>query len=228
MLPRRREPDGAHVIRVLAIFGVTLGAFTLVAQASLGAQPDTATQNVTIFARPTVVGWAEGATLYGTAEGARAQDLVTVQVRECGSGFFRTYIEAHANAGGGWLAPVGTAITSTFRAVWRDTSSSHVTIRQRASVVLERRRSGTGYAVAVSAKRSFWRKRVQIQRRQRGSWRTVKTVLLSDSVSSTGVVSFSRATFRLPLPKGALLRAFLPSSQAKPCYVSSVSRTVRT
>ncbi|CAN5181175.1 hypothetical protein BH09ACT13_BH09ACT13_03540 [soil metagenome] len=215
-------------MKTLAVLGAALAASTLTAQASLGAQPETASQSVTIFARPTVVGWAQGATLYGTAEGARAQDIVTIQVRECGSGFFRTYVEAHANAGGGWLAPVGTAITSTFRAVWRETSSSHVTIRQRANVLLERRRSGTGFTVAVSAKRSFWRKKVQIQRRQGGSWRTVKTVLLSDSVSSSGVVSFSRATFRLPLPKGALLRALLPSSQAKPCYVSSVSRTVRT
>ncbi len=214
--------------RLALILGAALAAFTLAAQASLGAQPDTATQNVTIFARPTVVGWAEGATLFGTAEGARAQDVVFVQAKDCGSGFFRLYVEPHVNAGGGWSTPVAPGITSTFRAVWNGTSSPTVTIRQQANVVLERRRSGPGYTVAVSAKRSFWRKKVQIQRRQGGAWRTVKTVVLSDSVGSTGTVSASQATFRLSLPRGATLRALLPLSQAKPCYVSSVSRTVRT
>jgi hypothetical protein len=102
-----------------------------------------------------------------------------------------------------------------------------VTIRQGANVGLARRRSGNGFVVGVTAKRGFWRKQVEIQRRTGGSWRTVRTIRLTDSVSSTGVVSASEATFRLPVPGGTLLRALLPLSQAKPCYVQSVSKVVR-
>jgi hypothetical protein len=196
--------------------------------ASTDAEPATSQTRVTIFARPLVLGWAESAQLYGAATGARPEDTVTIQVKECGSGFFRTYAEAHVNAGGGWSIEVGTAVTSTFRAVWRGSRSPHVTIRQGASVALAPRRAGTGFTVAVTARRSFWRKQVQIQRRQSGAWRTVKMVTLTDSVRSTGTVSATEATFRLSVPRRTQLRALLPTAQAKPCYVQSVSRTVRT
>ena len=182
---------------------------------------------ITIFARPTVVRWAESATLYGAAPGAGHDDIVTIEVRDCGSNFFRTFVELHPSAGGGWTTPAGNAVTSTFRATWKGATSATVTIRQGANVGLERKRSGGGFNVAVSGKRSFWRRTVEIQRRRGGAWRTVKTVRLTDSLSSTGVVSVSAASFRLAVPKGTSLRAFLPAAQAAPCYVASASRPIR-
>jgi hypothetical protein len=186
-----------------------------------------AQSRVTIFARPTVVGWTEYAQLFGAAPGATHQDIVRVEVRECGSNFFQTYVELHPSSGGGWSTPAGSAITATYRAVWRGRMSARVTIRQRANVALERRRSGGGFIVAVSAKRSFWRKHVVVQRRTRGGWETVRRLVLSDSVESTGTVSASQATFRLAVPRGTTLRALLPAAEAGPCYVESVSKTVR-
>lgn len=192
------------------------------------ALPSSSQARVTIFARPTVVAWAQSATVFGAVTGMGGpRDVVKIQVRECGGSGFRTYAEAHLNAGGGWSMPVGTSVTSTFRAVWGSTTSLPVTIRQGANVGLERRRSGGGFVVGVTAKRSFWRKQVEIQRRASDSWRTVRKVILTDSVSSTGVVSASEATFRLPAPRGTQLRALLPLAQAKPCYVQSVSKVVR-
>lgn len=204
-----------------------LAAATLLVHAPAAAEHATAQARVTIFARPTVVGWAQTATLYGAAQGAQHDDLVVIEAKDCGSGFFRTFVELHPAPGGGWTTPVGTGITSTFRAVWKRTTSAHVTIRQGANVALERQRSGGGFVVSVSAKRSFWRKRVQIQRRVGGKWRTVRDVVLADSVSSTGVVSVSEMRFRLAVPKGSLLRAVLPTAQAQPCYVASTSRVLR-
>ena len=195
---------------------------------SVGAAPAAVSQSVTIFARPTVVGWAQGAQLFGTARGAGPDDTVTIQAKECGSPSFGTYAEAHVGAGGGWSMDAGTGVTTTFRAVWRGFTSTQVTVRQAANVSLEQRRTGRGLVVGVVAKRSFWRKTVQIQRRQSGRWRTVRTVRLTDSVRSTGSVSASEARFRLSVPAGTSLRAVLPAAQARPCYVQSVSRTVRT
>jgi hypothetical protein len=211
---------------------IALAVFALLAAvpSALGSirGSDVAAQaRVTIFARPTVVRWAEPATLYGAAPGASHDDVVTIEVRECGSTFFRTFVELHPSPGGGWTTPAGSAITSTYRATWRNATSATVTIRQGANVGLERRRSGDGFNVAVSGKRSFWRKAVQIQQRRGGSWRTVKTVRLTDSASSTGIVSVSTATFRLAVPRGTSLRAFLPAAQAAPCYIASTSRPIR-
>lgn len=217
---KRRGMPMFATLALIAVLAAIAGA--------LAERGDAQQPRVTIFARPTVVGWAEGATLFGAASGAGSQDLVTIQVKECGSSTFRAYAEAHVNAGGGWTMPVGTIVTSTFRAVWKESSSAPVTIRQEANVSLARSRSGRAFVVGVTAKRSFWRKPVQIQRRQGGSWRTVRTVRLTDSADSTGVVSASEATFRLPVPKGTLLRAVLPAAQARPCYIRSVSKTVRT
>jgi hypothetical protein len=210
----------------LRLLLVTLSALVVLVSAHAGSTA-TSQARVTIFARPTVLGWAESAQLFGVARGAGAESIVTVEVKECGSSTFRGYAEAHVNAGGGWSMDVATAVTSTFRAAWRGTRSSPVIVRQRASVTLARTRSGPGFVVAVVSKRSLWRKKVDIQRRQGGAWRILRTVRLTDSVRSTGSVSASEARFRLSVPKGALLRARLPRSEARPCYVESVSRTVR-
>ena len=202
---------------------VALSAFL----ATTEARPSDVQARLTIFARPAVVAWAQPATVFGAARGAGSQDVVTVQVRECGSSAFTTYAEAHVNAGGGWELPVGTAVTSTFRARWRSSTSAPVTIRQAASVLLARERAGRGFVVTAISKRSLWRKTVEIQRRTGGAWRTVRKMRLTDSVKSTGLVSASEARFRLAVPKGAVLRAVLPFAEARPCYVRSFSKVVR-
>jgi hypothetical protein len=224
--PDREVPRATRAFRQSVRVAVAVGLVSLVA-AAVGEAGEAQQSRVTIFARPTVVGWAEGAQLFGTARGAGPDDTVAIEVRECGSSAFRAYAEAHVMAGGGWTMPVGTAVTSTFRARWRSFTSPRVTIRQAANVLLARKRAGSGFVVSVISKRSMWRKKVEVQRRQAGSWRTVKTVRLTDSVSSTGTVSASEATFRLAVPRRTQLRAVLPSDQARPCYVESVSRVVR-
>jgi hypothetical protein len=209
--------------RVMLAALVALSAFL----ATTEARPSDVQARLTIFARPAVVAWAQPATVFGAARGAGPQDVVTVQVRECGSSAFSTYAEAHVNAGGGWELPVGTAVTSTFRARWRSSTSAPVTIRQAASVLLARKRAGRGFVVTAISKRSLWRKTVEIQRRTGGAWRTVRKMRLTDSVKSTGLVSASEARFRLAAPKGAVLRAVLPLAEARPCYVRSFSKVVR-
>ena len=59
-----------------------------------------------------------------------------------------------------------------------------------------------------------------IQRRT-GSWKKVRTVVLSGG-------SRFGTPFKLSVPKGSQLRAVLPKSQAKPCFLAGVSPTIRT
>lgn len=202
-----------------------LAAAVLAAPAALGSDVQS---RMTIFARPTVIGWTEYAQLYGTAPGAGHDDIVTIEVRECGSTAFQTFVELHPSSGGGWSTQAGSAVTATYRASWRGRTSASVTIRQRASVLLERKRSGDGFTVSVIARRSFWRRPVLLQRRTRAGWQTVRRVVLTDSVRSTGRVSVSAATVQPRVPRGTVLRALLPGVQAGPCYVESASRAVRT
>lgn len=187
-----------------------------------------ASADVTIFARPTVLGWTQTATLYGSVDGAGSQDVVSIQSRVCGFSFFKPHSEVHLNAGGGWSTPVGGGITTTYRAVWKGRRSANVTIWSGAGVYLEPTRSRNRFIVTVVSRRSLWRRQVAIQRREASGWRTLRTVVLSDSLPGAGVTSASAATFRLSVPRGTAIRAFLPTSEAKPCYVASASKAVRT
>jgi hypothetical protein len=206
---------------------IAVGAIAaLVAATSHAASRDDA-QQPTIFARPLVLDWAQAGQLYGTAPGAGHDDVVTIEARECGSTFFRTFVEVHPSAGGGWFTEVGSLVTATYRAVFRGRSSRSLTIRQRARIVLERRRSRQGFLVAVVGKRSFWRRPVLIQRRRIGRWETLRHVRLVDSADNPGTVSASQATFRLSVPRGTVLRAVLPAEQAGPCYVESFSGSIQ-
>lgn len=208
----------------LAALGA-LGAAALVTGVAAGGAEQA---SVTLFARPTTISWAKPFELFGAASGARAGDIVRIEQKECGVPTFQTLVETHANAGGGWSISTGLVITSTFRAVFRDRRSAEVTVRQRPNVVLERERAGRGFVVTVTARKSFWRKTVLVQRRTSGRWQTVRRVRLNDSSKLSGVLSGSQATFALAVPRGTLLRAVVPPDQARPCYVSGPSRVMRT
>ena len=61
-----------------------------------------------------------------------------------------------------------------------------------------------------------------IQRLDRrvGTWKNVKKVRL-------GAFNQELASFRARVPKGTMLRAFMPASQTRPCYVEGYSFPVR-
>jgi hypothetical protein len=77
-------------------------------------------------------------------------------------------------------------------------------------------------AGGANAGQVFWRKKVSIQQRKSGAWKTIKRVVL------TMDGNLGRTYIKLSVPKGTLLRAVLPRSQAKPCFLPGISRTFRT
>ncbi|HXG76494.1 MAG TPA: hypothetical protein VNJ53_07990 [Gaiellaceae bacterium] len=216
-----------RALGLLAALALLASLAGVVSRPSRGADASGTQARVTLFARPGVVRWAEAALLYGTVRGGQADDVVRIEARECGSRSFRTLVEPHVLPGGGWSTPVLPGVTATFRAVWKRFASAPVTIRQQAWLTLARRRAGGDFLLAAMSKRSLWRRSVLVQRRQGGAWRTVRTVVLADSVRSTGSVSASQATFRLAVPRGTQLRALLPAAQARPCYAETASKAVR-
>lgn len=184
-----------------------------------------APEQVTIFSR-------EG-TLYGSVSADRADEIVTIQARDCGAPThaFRDVAEARTREGGSWSLEFSTGITSTLRAAWREQVSSPIIVRQPARVQLAPLASGRRFRVTVGGKTQFWRKRVLIQRfdRRLGTWKLMRAVVLTETGGFPGYGgAVTWADFRFSLPRGTLVRAVFPRSQARPCYLAGVSKLVRT
>lgn len=205
---------------------VAAGAALVAAVASSAAAAPS--ERVTIEARPTVLGRSATAVLFGTIASVRAGEVVTVQARECGQQSFRGVTAATTRAGGAWSTSYSSGINVTYRAVWDDAVSAPVTVRERAHVVVDQLSPGR-FEVGVGGKAQFWRKRVLFQRfdRRLGRWSTLRTVVLTETVGGAGGI-WSGAKVRVSVPKGSLVRAVLPLSQARPCYLEGYSNMLRT
>ena len=191
-------------------------------------------ERVTLFARPTVHDRNQIITLLGSAEGAREDDVVSIEAKECDETAFKEHYEVHPNAGGGWTTQAGPTITTTYRAVWKGSRSTAVTVQERAWVQLSTRprtRKGFGFEVAVRSQLQFWKRHVIVQRFQRslGRWVDVKKVVLTETGAAPGSsFVWSSAEFTTAVPRGTLVRAMFPLSQAKPCYLAGYSNQLRT
>lgn len=216
---------------VVLLGAVLFGALAFVLQPSAGANSVSAvavSERVTLLARPTVLAASQATTLFGSVDNGKAEEVVTIQAKDCGQRFFTGVASATTRDGGTWTEEYWPRITSTLRAVWKGAASAPVTVRQQAYVALYRR-SSKKFEVGVAGKWSFWHKRVLFQRRAAGSWTTVKSVLLTETAAQPGYSqAWSGAHFSASVPKGSLVRAVLPLSQARPCYLAGVSKTVRT
>lgn len=188
----------------------------------------------TIFvssARPAILRWAEASTITGGVGSGKADVDVYIDGQTCSDGRWEVISGAHTGPGGGFTAEFGAGINLLVRARAEGATSNTVKIQQRPSVTLQQRPRGT-FWVNLNAGRSFWKKRVVLQRyvSSARAWRNVRTAVLADSGSRPGSAFIWSETekFRQQLPKGTLVRATLPLAQAKPCYAAGYSNLLRT
>jgi hypothetical protein len=182
---------------------------------------------VTMIARPTTLRPNQGSLLSGAVSSGRADEEVTIQARDCGQKTFTGVAAILTHDGGTWNTQFSRGINSTIRAVWKGEASPTIELRQQASVVLRRQSAGR-YLTAIASRWTFWRKKVQIQRRVGSRWKTVRTLTLTDTFAHSGTgTTWTEAKFRLRMPRGTALRAMVTADQAKPCYLGTVSDTVR-
>lgn len=201
---------------------LSFGAGSITATASDGGSA--AAARLTLQARPLVVSAGVRVTLSGSVGNRRAAEDVKIQAKDCGLDFFRVVAGAVTGERGEWFEHYSLPGPSTsLRAVWNGATSAEVAIRKRAPVRLWKRAAGIEVRVL---ERSFWRKRVFIERfdRRLGTWRAVKTLVLTDRSSRGGVL----ALFTVRLPTGTRLRAVFPRSQTGPCYLAGTSNTLIT
>jgi hypothetical protein len=173
-------------------------------------------------------------TIFGSVSSGKADEKVTIQFKACGllPVRFRDAFETTTQTGGGFslaeLRPFNLGVSGVFRAVSGDDVSADVQVQQRASVAL-RPRTGGRFLVSVFGKTvSFWHRFVLLQRfdRPRGIWITIRRLRLTDEFGSGGGVA--TAAFRPAVPKRTSIRAVLPLSQARPCYLAGYSKLWRT
>jgi hypothetical protein len=201
---------------------VSAVAFAAALGLGLGGSPPA----VTLSVLPTIAPAYRTVTLSGTIGNPKAGELVTVQGKECGvAGSFRALAAAQTTAGGGWSVDYMPRAMTVFRASWGGAVSTEVTVRVRAFVAIYPR-TGNRFRVAVSTVGRLDRKRVAIERFDRGAskWRSVQTVV----VSSGAYGEYADKVVRIAVPKGTTVRAVLPLSQAKPCYLAGYSKLIRT
>jgi hypothetical protein len=180
---------------------------------------------VTIFARKADPPQPRNSIIVsGTVDNGKAGEVVDIEAKDCGAQFFRGVAGATTTEGGRYTAQHWARITTTLRAVWNGVSSAAVTVPQAPQIVIAKGKRRGRFRVSVIAVQSFWKKRVQVQRRVDNSWKTVTTVVLT----KTGSYGDYWAPVRLNVPKGSLLRAFVPRSQTRPCYIPGASSTLRT
>jgi hypothetical protein len=183
---------------------------------------------VTIQARPTNVTPVQNVFLSGGVSSGRDGERLTLQAKPCLSSSFRNLSVFRTGPGGRWLHEYSPGITTVFRVRWGQTFSNQVTVRQTPILQLEETSAGE-FEVGVGSLGTMWRKRVEIQKREAGRWVRLRSVVLTETYAhpgSSGV--WTDADFKLSVPKGTVLRAVMTDAQARPCYLGSVSNTVRT
>jgi hypothetical protein len=177
---------------------------------------------VTIAVRPAIGSrLTSQVTVFGTIDSGGAGESVTVQAKECDNSFFRVFAGASTEAGGTWSTLIFPNITMTLRAVWNGETSNEVTFRRRAWIQLYRLAgSATRFRMYVGPR--FAGKSVSIQRfdQRLGRWESIRRVPAHGTSEGT--------RFTLRTPKGTRIRAVLPTSQARPCYLSGTSPVIRT
>ena len=211
----------------IAVVSTLLAALSL--QSAHSAVPG-ATADVTIAARPSIAAPDHPVTLHGAVRSGRPGEEVLIQTKDCGATFFRTFAATRTQSGGNWATEFFPAIGTKVRAVWKGRTSNVVSVHQRAMLRFVPKASDrTRFVVSVVARAQFWRKRVVIERlnRARGAWETYRTILLTQQ-EAPGEFVWTSGEFTARLPRGTLLRAFLPQSQAGPCYLASFSLSLRT
>lgn len=175
----------------------------------------------TLAAGASTVGQLNQIALTGTTGGATAGKTVYIESRECNASFFRVVAATTTAAGGSWStnAPIG--MTTTFRARVGGSYSNSVLVRKRVVVSLARRPNSR---VFVASAHSGWRLKgrpIRVERYTASGWVLVgQKKLLQNAVWSE-----TYATFRIRR-KGLRLRAFVPLSSARPCFVAGASSII--
>jgi hypothetical protein len=189
-----------------------------------------ATETITMSASPTITRASASVTAMGAVGSGRGDQLVTVQSRPCDQTTWRDVAETTTQEGGGWTIAFSPGISGLFRAASAGAESEAVKLQTRPSVSLGQRPPGK-FFVTVNAQRQFWHRRVVLQRfdTKKRVWIDVRRILLTETGATPGQPWIWSRTdkVRVVVPKGTTMRAVLPLSATRPCYLAGYSNLLR-
>ena len=181
-------------------------------------------------ARPTIVKGNEPVTVTGGVGSGRGDQLVTLQSKPCDQTTWRDIAETTTQAGGGFTVDFRPGISGLYRATSAGAESEPVKLQTRPSVSLIQRPPGK-FSVNINAQRPFWGRKVALQRfdPKKRVWIEMRKILLTEQGAPPGVpwVWTGSDKVRVVVPKGTTLRAVLPLTQTRPCYLAGYSNLLR-
>jgi hypothetical protein len=209
-------------MRILAVVGIVGAALAAAATAAVPA-------TLTIAASAPVVVYGKTATLTGALSTKRANQVITLQVTECGVPPQKKVANVKTVAEGAYTTTVTPAVNSLYQASQKRLASNTVAVAVAPTVQLARVARGR-FTATVTAGLDLKGKTVLFQRyaKLRKRWIYVKKVVLTTSVPGPAkptMVSSSR--FKAKVARRARVRLVFAKAQAAPCYVGATSNVVR-
>lgn len=198
----------------MKIFGVAAAVLAL-------ALPAAAARAPTLAAIPLVVGEASQVSLTGTAP--KPGQRVLVLAKECDGDFFRLVGASRAGAAGGWSLVTGVSRTTAYRARVGRALSRPVLVHRRVAVSLSQREHTRLFIATVHGAWELVGKPIRLERYTDSGWVLVSKGTLRKRL----IFGQANATFRI-VRRGLLLRAFVPTATARPCFVAGASKTARS
>jgi hypothetical protein len=203
-------------MRKRLLFLAALTATLLVVAAAATAAPPAVTISVS---RPNVI-YGGSVTVSGKVSDNKAGQSVQVMAEPYpATSFGPLGSPVITTAGGHWTDVVKPTIETSYEAIWKNATSSTVTVKVRPMITLTLVNLSTGtFSTKVTAARSFAGKFVLVQRLSSTGVATLKKLTLDAN---------SSATFRVRLHDGRnRLRVVMPTSQTAPGYITGTSKVL--
>ena len=187
---------------------------------------EAAAPSVTLAASPRAVTYAKTTTLSGKLSTGAVGEKISLFARACGGTFVRVG-ETETTTGGVFSFTHKPINSTVYRADWKSSTSSTVTVSVRPRVTLAKI-APRKFRVRVFAASSFAGKVGVVQRfaRVRGVWVRVRYVTLRRMGTGTAPTVVSGATFRARVAARTKVRIVLTKAQVGACYVGSRSNVV--
>jgi len=215
---------------VAKIVGLGILLAPALAAAAAAAEPQ-----VALSVSPRVVSFASGQNnsvvlLTGSIASRRANEELTIEVRDCGLSSFVPLRRAQTDHAGAFHEPDAPAISRTYRVRAGGAVSAPVSVQVRPAVRFEQD-GPSRYSAGTIALRFFNGAKGRFERfnRSSGRWVLVRRVTLRRQSAPRGAGwAYSGANFTARVPKGTLVRFVLPRDQARPCYLAGYSLIFNT
>jgi plastocyanin len=188
----------------------------------------TAPDTLTLTATPLIVVFGGHVTVAGKLSTLQAGQSVDVLEQRCGSSANAKATTVSTATGGVYTASLGPAMTTTYSARVKTTTSPNAVVKVRPRVRLAKV-APHKYTVRVTAAQRFVGKYAGFQRFNvaTGRWVSVKVAALR-TVSGTATVVTTSVTFRSSVKPLLRVRAVLSQAQVGGCYLPGTSNTIRS